>query len=305
VRRWINPLGAQWRNTLQIGNTALLDSSFYQPLNVVQSLFVEPGFFLGRDTQDLYNDYQRVATYQFYDLGLRLDAGANLSPNAQLRLGYWIDRRRVSVDTGSELLPVGTTTDAGPRVQWTYDSRDAAAFAYEGLAAEVEYLGSTESLGAERDWQRGEAALRKSVSLGKLQLWLTAAGGTKIGSELPADRAFALGGPQSFAGYSEGEVRAREYWLVSSDFLLPFANLISLRDQTLYAGLGLEVGAVRERIDPVPSGYLYGISTYVGGRTPLGTLTFGVGAASHSWALWLSLGRPLGTGTILNQPLFR
>lgn len=305
VRRWINPLGAQWRNTLQLGDTALFDSSFYQPLNVRQTLFVEPDFFISREIEDLYDNYERVASYQFHDLGLRLNAGANLSLNAQLRLGYWIDRRRLSVDTGSQLLPVGSTTDAGPQLQWTYDSREASSFANEGLAAEVEYLGSSESLGAERDWQRGEAALRKSVSLGKLQLWLTAAGGTKIGSELPPDRAFALGGPQSFPGYSEGEVRAREYWLVSSDFLLPFANLISLRDQTLYGGIGLEVGSVHERIDPVPSGYLYGISTYFGGRTPLGTVTFGVGAASHSWALWLTLGRPLGTGTILNQPLFR
>jgi hypothetical protein len=69
--------------------------------------------------------------------------------------------------------------------------------------------------------------------------------------------------------------------------------------------MGLEMGEVRERVDPVPSGYLYGISAYFGGRTPLGTVTFGLGAASHSWALWLTLGRPVGQGTILNEPLFR
>ena len=114
VRRWINPLGAQWRNTLQIGDTALFDSSFYQPLNVQQSLFVEPDFFISREIEDLYNDYQRVASYQFHDLGLRLDAGTNLSLNAQLRLGYWIDRRRLSVDTGSQLLPGGVDDRCGP-----------------------------------------------------------------------------------------------------------------------------------------------------------------------------------------------
>src|SRR4029077_16048559 len=99
---------------------------------------------------------------------------------------------RLSVDTGPPVLPVVTTTDAGLQGQWTYDSREASSFAREGMAAEVEYLGSTETLGAKRDGKRAEAAFRKSISLGKLDLWLTAAGGTKLGSELPADRAFSL-----------------------------------------------------------------------------------------------------------------
>jgi len=304
-RRWVNALGAEWRTTAQIGDTALLDTSFYQPLSASQRFFVQPDFFLSRSIEDIYNDYQRVATYRFGDIGLVLAAGTNLSLFTQLRLGYWFDRRRLSVDTGPPVLPVLTTTDAGLQGQWTYDSREASSFAREGMAAEVEYLGSTESLGAKRDWQRAEAAFRKSISLGKLDLWLTAAGGTKLGNELPADRAFSLGGPQSFPGYSEGEVRAREYWVVYGNFLYPLANLVPLKSETLYGGMGLEIGEVRERVDPVPSGYLYGISAYFGGRTPLGTVTFGLGAASHSWALWLTLGRPVGQGTILNEPLFR
>jgi NTE family protein len=304
-RRWVNALGAEWRATAQIGDTALLDTSFYQPLSASQRFFVQPDAFISRSIEDIYNDYQRVATYRFADLGLVLDAGTNLSLFTQLRFGYWIDRRRLSVDTGPAVLPVLTTTDAGPQGQWTYDSREASSFAREGMAAEVEYLSSTESLGAKRDWQRAEAAFRKSISLGKLDLWLTAAGGTKLGNELPADRAFSLGGPQSFPGYSEGEVRAREYWVVYGNFLYPLANLVPLKSETLYGGMGLEMGEVRERVDPVPSGYLYGISAYFGGRTPLGTVTFGLGAASHSWALWLTLGRPVGQGTILNEPLFR
>ena len=60
-----------------------------------------------------------------------------------------------------------------------------------------------------------------------------------------------------------------------------------------------------ERVDPVPDGYLYGISGYIGGRTPLGTVTLGVGKASGSWATWLTLGTPVGSGSILDQPVFR
>jgi hypothetical protein len=43
----------------------------------------------------------------------------------------------------------------------------------------------------------------------------------------------------------------------------------------------------------------------MGGQTPIGTLTIGVGKASGAWAGWIALGSPVGRGSILNQPLFR
>ena len=122
---------------------------------------------------------------------------------------------------------------------------------------------------------------------------------------MPADRAFSLGGPQSFAGYAPGEVRARRYWTVGTQLLWRVADIVPIANQALYAGLGLQGGYVYERIDPVPDGAVYGVSTYIGGRTPIGTLTLGVGKATGSWSAWLTLGAPVGSGTILNQPLFR
>ena len=43
----------------------------------------------------------------------------------------------------------------------------------------------------------------------------------------------------------------------------------------------------------------------LGGATPLGTITFGVGAATGAWAGWITVGTPVGSGSILNRPLFR
>jgi hypothetical protein len=46
-------------------------------------------------------------------------------------------------------------------------------------------------------------------------------------------------------------------------------------------------------------------SAYLGGPTPIGTLTIGIGNSEESSAFWLSLGRPVGSGSILNQGIFR
>ena len=308
VRYWLNSLGGTWRNTLQIGTYAVLDSSFYQPLNVQQSIFIQPDGFVSRSVEYVFDDNQQVATYLFVDRGMRFDAGANLSLNTQARLGYWIDQRNTEVYTGLSSFPTGSATDAGPAVTVTYDSRDATTFATTGLAAEARLLGSDATLGGTRDWELVEAAVRKAVLLGNLRVWLTGAAGTEIGDDLPADRAFALGGPESFPGYTIGELRARKYWIAGGNFLYPLTSLVRLREQNLYGGIGLQAGDLYDRVDPVPNGRVYSISAYFGGRTPIGTVTFGAGTAggtTHSWAIWLGLGRTVGHGSILDEDLFR
>lgn len=305
VRRWINSYGAEWRNRLQIGSNSLVQTMLYQPINIAQTFFIEPGLLARRSLEDVFNDGDRIARYKFYDIGGQLDVGANLGHDGQVRGGYFATKRRTEVDIGTPLLPEGEATDAGLAATATYDSREAESFAMHGLAAGLQYFRSAGSLGADRDWQRIEAAARKNVPAGKMLLWFTAAGGTDLGSALPADRAFSLGGPQSFPGYSPGEIRARRYWTVDGAFLWSLADILSILSQKLYGGLKLEAGRVYQRVDPVPDGTLYGVSAFFGGRTPIGTLTFGAGWATGSTAFWVTLGTPVGSGTILNQPLFR
>ena len=305
VRRWLNQYGGQWRNRAQLGTSTLFQTSLYQPLETAQTFFVEPGALIGRSTEDIYNDYKRVAQYFFIDYAGRVDVGVNLGSNAQLRTGYFADRRRVEVDTGSSLLPTGKSTDAGLLASGYFDNRDSSTFASRGTAAEIQYFKSDRGLGATRDWETLEAAARQVMRAGVTTLWLTAAGGSDLGSSLPADRAFSLGGPQSFPGYSPGEVRAGKYWTVQGTVLWRVADILPIVNQALYAGLGVEGGHAYQRVDPVPDGDLYGISGYIGGRTPIGTVTLGVGKATGDWAAWVTIGTPVGSGSILDHPVFR
>jgi NTE family protein len=305
VRRWLNDYGGQWRNRVQLGTSSLFATSLYQPLETSQIFFVEPGALIGRSIEDIYNDYHRIAQYFFIDLGGEVDLGVNLGSNSQLRAGYFADRRRIEVDTGTSLLPTGKHTDAGLVASGFFDNRDSSTFASRGTAAEIQYVRSDNGLGADRHWETLEAAARQVLRAGVTTLGFTAAGGTDFGSTLPADRAFSLGGPQSFPGYSPGEVRARAYWTVQGNVLWRVADILPIANQALYGGLGVEAGHVHDRVDPVADGDLYGISGYLGGRTPIGTLTIGVGKATGAWAGWVTLGTPVGSGSILDQPIFR
>jgi len=306
VRTWVNSLGAQWFNELQLGGETRVTSGFTQPLDVAHRFFIEPRIAFSRSLEDLFINEERVARYIFKDVGGELDLGANVGRYGQARLGYVYDERENSVDIGATLMPEGRSTDAGMRFLAELDSRDSAFNPTRGLAMAAEYLQSDESLGGDRNWERAEIGLGIAVPLRRDVLWLTLAGGSNLDSELPADRAFAVGGPGSFPGFELGEMRVDGYWLANTSYLWQVKELLPVRNLSLYAGIGLTGGEVNNRLGDGEEGGLYGGSVFLTGRTLFGPLTVGVASTStESWSLWLSVGRPVGHGTILERGVFR
>ena len=306
VRTWVNSLGAEWRNEVQIGGEVLAATSFFQPLDAAHRFFVEPRVAFSRSLEDIFQDNERVARYLFQDVTGLLDAGINLGRYAQARVGYAYDHRDVSVDIGSALLPEITPIDAGLRLDAAFDNRDTAFSPTRGYAMDFEYMKSDSSLGADRDWERAEIGLGVAVPFRNDVLWVTLAGGSDLGSALPPDRAFALGGPSSFPGLELGELRVDGYWTIDTSYLWRVKEGFSIRNLALYAGIRLQAGAVYDRFDTGESEDIYGGSLFLTGRTLVGPLTVGVGMTStDSWSAWLSIGRPVGHGTILDRGVFR
>ena len=214
-------------------------------------------------------------------------------------------KRRAEATTGPAQLPEVDTRDSGLAVSAFYDSRNAGTFATDGVAAAIEYLNADDALGGDREWERIEAGVRTSIPVGNHFMWVSVAGGADLGDELPADRAFALGGPRTLPAYELDELRARSYVLAGVDFFWRLKELVAVKNQAIYGGLGVQAAGLYDRVDRVDDGEIYGLSGYLGGPTPIGTLVLGAGVASDSWSVWLSLGRPIGKGSILDNGLFR
>jgi len=312
TRTWLNSLGAEWRNEVQLGHFNTLSTSVYQPLNIAQTFFVEPKLFWTRSWEDVFVDNERLARYKFSDWGTAIDLGANLSDDAQVRVGYLYTTRDTSVETGSLILPESQRTDAGLTMSATFDSRDTAFNPTRGIAAALEYAYVADSLGAELDWQRLELGLGMALPVRSDVVWVTLAGGSDLDTDLPLDRTFTLGGPGSFPGYELGELRLTDYWTTSGSYLWKVKDIMTIRGQALYAGVRLEAGQVFDRLESrvLPAfdddEMIYGGSVFVTGRTQAGPLTIGLGATStDSWSLWIAVGRPIGNGTILERGIFR
>ena len=308
VRHWINPLGAQWRNQLQIGDESSLTASFYQPLDVAQRVFIEPGLFVERTVEDIYDLGDRIATFELIDLGGQVDVGWNASRYAQLRLGYVFDQRKTRIDTGLPLFPSEEADDAGLTFFARYDSRDTPTFATKGLSAAIRYENMDDSLGSDRNWERLEAGIRKAISIGKYVTWLSLAGGTDLDSDLPGDRYFSLGGSRVMPAYQHDELRVSDYWVAESSFLRQLKVLSPIKNQAIYGGLGLQATGLYDRLDVEGADddeVIYGAYLFLAGPTALGTFTLGAGFAEGEANVWLSIGKPITSGTILDDGLFR
>jgi NTE family protein len=305
-RTWLNALGGEWRNEVQLGSENVVTTSLYQPLDVAQRFFIEPRLMWNRNWEYVFLDGERLARYELSDLGGGLDTGVNLGKRAQLRVGYLFTQREVDVNTGSPLMPEVERDDAGLSASFTFDNRDTPFNATRGGAAALEYFRSDDSLGADRDWERIELGLGLAVPVRNDVIWMTMAGGSNLDSDLPGDRTFRIGGPGSFPGFELGELRSDEYWTASGSYLWKIKDILSVRGQALYAGLRLQAGQTYGRLDRIDEDTMYGGSVYVTGRTMFGPLTVGAGATStDSYSVWLAIGRPIGRGTILERGVFR
>jgi NTE family protein len=293
-RTWLNRLGGEWLTEAQIGQDTHLWSEFYQPLNEAGHWFVAPYGKIGQVTRGVFAGDDKVADYLVKVGQVGLDAGAVLGTWGQLRAGPVWTRINARVDTGSPVLPSVKEDTAGLRAALFIDQTDHAFFPTKGFGAEVTAYGAMTSFGSALDYQRLEGRVRGAASWGAHTLSYAIAGGTDLGSGMPAYESFTLGGPLQLSAYRVNQFAGREYALGR---LLYYNRALPLPDvlgSGIYLGGSAEVGRMSDRFDGLPSaGTLWSGSVFLGADTFAGPAYLGFGfGKSGTWSLYLLLGAP-------------
>jgi NTE family protein len=302
-REWVNSLGGQWRNALQLGQMSALTTAFHQPLDVQHRYFLEPGIELRRSLEDVFDDGDRLARYDLNEALARVDVGRNIANNARVHAGIRWGYAEFDVDIGSPLLiDTGSSRDASAVLGGIYDTRDADILPTSGTYAQFGITSSGSWLGGEQSYETVEAVVGHTLQWGRSVLMLGGGAGRTIAGDLPRYRDFKLGGARSFPAFARGELRGEGYWSASATWLLPIADLQALFGQVFYSGIGLQAAQVTDRLDGVRDGTILGASFTLGARTPVGPLLVILGAANNgSVQLHFALGRPIAEGSLLDR----
>lgn len=293
-RTWMNPLGGEWRNDLQIGRIDRLRTEWHQPLHAGQQLFADAHGELRREPFDLYADGQRIARYSREEAMLGGDLGFTLADKMEFKAGIRRGRVRLGTDTGlvpgKDLIP--STDVAGVAARLRMDTLDSLRFPRSGALVDLGYFRAVDGLGAQDRYAKVQLTLQGAVSSGPHSLRAAFFGSHPVGnSDLPGYELAQLGGFLRLSGYHTGEFIGTKMSLARLVYTRRIAAPGLL--DGVYLGISAEAGRINENALAEARGTLRSHALFLAADTPLGPvyLAYGRGKAGHS-AAYFYLGLP-------------
>ena len=290
--RWINRMGAEWKNQVQFGSHRRLLSEFYQPLESSRTLFVAPRVAWDQRYIDLFQDNNIIAEYRIRKATAGADFGIHPWTYGEIRLGYEGGTARQTLFKGT--LPISPAeVDLGAlRGLVIVDQLDNANFPHSGYFGHISYYDSMPGLGADDWYQKIDVAFLKAFTYQSYTVLASGRFGSHINGRIPFYDEFTLGGFMRLSGYQQDQLLGQQvglgrliaYWRASRSLLGSF-----------YLGGSLEAGNVWQTGQSAAfNDLLIGGNVFIGYDTVMGPLYIGVGTAEGgNTSLFFYLGREL------------
>jgi len=275
---WINRLGGEWRNDLQIGYRDRLSSEFYQPVSFRAGAFVAPRFTWRRDPMVFFFDGKRVGDVDVQTARGHLDVGLQ-NKYGELRLGYFGGRLKTREDFG--LVTVFGDEDirqSGFIFSAVFDQIDSPTLPQDGLLLRFRSFNTYESWGSDDNYNKTELFAMGAKSFGRHALQLAGFYGASLRGELPIYDPLFLGGFLRGSGYSMDELVGTDVRLGRAVYTYRVATLPAQVGRGVYLGGSLEGTRGAVGLDPQAATKTRGsVSVFVGADTILGTIYLAFG----------------------------
>ncbi len=288
----LNRLAAEWHNQVQIGDTPLFFSEFYQPLDESLVYFIAPRIEYRSWSINNFSNGALFSQYRATQVEGGLDVGRQFGNWGQIRLGLRRGYGNVGVRVGPPAPEVKYNTGA-IYTSAKYNRLDNFSFPRRGTAAEVAWLIPRTELGSDfsgngllAGWLSAKTWDRHTFITG-LNVQST------LNSEAPLQNSFPLGGFLNLSGYAQDELAGQHTGLALLVYYyrLGSAGLGALH-MPLYTGFSLEAGnAWANRGDISGNSLIFAGSLLIGAETYLGPLYLAYGRAEGGrQSLYLYLG---------------
>ncbi len=293
---WINSLGAEWRNDLQIGYRDRIASEFYQPVTSRAGVFVAPRFEVQHKPLVYFRDGERLGDYRVTTTRGHFDLGVE-NKYGEIRLGLFSGHLHAQEDFGVlDYIPDYSRDQTGYTTRIIFDQIDDPDFGYNGVLAVFNSLGTVAGWGSDDNYNRSELFLMGAKTLGKHSFEFSGYIGRTLKGELPPYDPFLLGGFLRGSGYRMDELLGEQVDLLRGVYSYKIAALPPPVGRGVYLGGSLEAtrGALGTEVD-AETRIHRSMSLFLAADTFLGPAylawgqTFG---GDSEGTLYLMLGRP-------------
>ncbi len=289
---WLTDAGLEWRNRASFGHRNELISELRQPLEPTRRYFIAPRIDLEERIRNLYIDGSAIASYRLRDLGGGVDVGAGLGNTGEVRLGLEAGRSDATLSIGSPLLPNLHERLAAWRTSLVIDRLDNLDFPRHGFMLSAEARVARRILGGTQKYDRVSVELERAFGGERSSLLLVARIQTSLGSVLPPNQAFSLGGFQNMSGFRDDQLLVNRATFLRAVYRRNVASFSALVP-ALYAGFSLEAADASHPLDTTRGNHFYGGSLFLSADSALGPLYLGTGVANGGFvSVYLYLGRP-------------
>jgi NTE family protein len=242
--------GSELRVDASIGSAASVATELYLPI-ASTPLFVAPYAGVATTTFDLIGEDVVVARYRQTMPRLGLNAGVNLGPQSDLRVGAYVGHRSSSIETGDPGLPELRGKETGAELNWRVDTQDSPVVPAGGVYSQIrlthtingpEIVGEV-PFGYDTSLTQLSGSANRMWSLGaRNRLFAYGWLGTSFDAAPLLPDQFALGSPFRLGAYDTGEIRGAHAYAASGGYLRQVGRLPDFLGGPVFAGAWLENG---------------------------------------------------------------
>ncbi len=149
-RVWVDSLGAEWLNEIEVGRVVRAATEFYQPLDINRTAFVSAHGSVQNVPRYVFSGSQRVAEYAVQTNGIGIDLGVPFRNAGEIRVGPAYTFYKGTPTVAVPGFATARQTDAGARMLARWDNLDDAFFPRHGVRANLDvfYGQRTQRLGS-------------------------------------------------------------------------------------------------------------------------------------------------------------
>ncbi len=293
----INPLGAEWRTDLQIGNNPKAISEFYQPLSAERLWFVAPSVRIEAADLPIYVNDVQIAEFRERQTEGDLDFGRDLGDWGELRVGYHRINGAAREYYGNPGLVDAHFNNGEYFFKFSVDRLDNVDFPRQGSTFTLQWDADRLGLGSDFASDRVTADWLGAFSAGRNTVILWTSAGTTLDGSVDATHIqdfYSLGGFLNLSGLAPQALYGPNYAIARAIYLRRVSRGgEGFFEFPVYLGMSLEAGNIwQQRSEFGWGGAHKDVSLFLGLDTPLGPLYFGTGYdQTGNNSLFLFLGR--------------
>jgi NTE family protein len=231
---------SEWRSDILIGTTYSVASEFYRPFTVESRWFIAPHINASTGPVDFYHRSQKVAEYQISQTGGGVDIGYLFNRNSELRVGYTVGYKSVSLNTGAPDLPTVSGRYGNASLSYTFDGLDSPLIPRSGkyLSTQIQYFDTAPGNTSAFPVAQMNGLLFKPISKPG-SIFLGAYGGSTFGDKTALPQ-FLLGGALRLGAYGFNEILTDQFFLLRTGYIHQIGKLNPLIGDKIYAIAFLE-----------------------------------------------------------------